>query len=180
MCESTCLYLFDGLLIVLYTPPWWYEKIMKTTSTSVGGGRSSQVVRPVLHQSNQIMKRIALLALQAKKSRDPSCKNEHLGEPLLTFMAFLSDRILDYTLSSLVSKDRQSLSLDDVEEFCSERLGFQKAATLSHTEESPPLLVAAPPSYYLSARSKCSFRQKQGPGGLHRIFSYRVKKQMKR
>ncbi|EZG50350.1 hypothetical protein GNI_126000 [Gregarina niphandrodes] len=73
---------------------------MHAPSGQPGGGNMGGQPRPLVQQSNQVVKRMALLGVQGKQLEHPELRREIVKEPSITYLAFTVDRLLDHILTT--------------------------------------------------------------------------------
>lgn len=95
-------------------------------SQGVPGPPAPRPVRPLMQQSNQFVKRLTLVGIHMKQAREPSLGSEVVKETLIQFFGFLTDRVLDYTLTTLsrAASQQDEMGIADIQQFCSDHLGY--------------------------------------------------------
>eukprot|EP01053_Blabericola_migrator_P007492 Blabericola_migrator_1__7491@NODE_3825_length_1484_cov_58_305575_g2372_i0_p3_GENE_NODE_3825_length_1484_cov_58_305575_g2372_i0NODE_3825_length_1484_cov_58_305575_g2372_i0_p3_ORF_typecomplete_len146_score19_23_NODE_3825_length_1484_cov_58_305575_g2372_i0148585 len=88
--------------------------------------------RPLMQQSNQFVKRLALAGIYMKQATDPSLASEGVKETLIQFFGYLTDRVLDYTFTTLTRNAPQSI--EEVRQFCSDHLGYDAPAHKANSQ----------------------------------------------
>eukprot|EP01055_Gregarina_sp_Pseudo9_P002482 Gregarina_sp_Pseudo_9__2481@NODE_2761_length_880_cov_12_980975_g2526_i0_p1_GENE_NODE_2761_length_880_cov_12_980975_g2526_i0NODE_2761_length_880_cov_12_980975_g2526_i0_p1_ORF_typecomplete_len154_score18_98_NODE_2761_length_880_cov_12_980975_g2526_i0261722 len=106
-----------------------------------GAAPAPRPVRPLMQQSNQFVKRLTLVGIHMKQASDPSLASESVKETLIQFFGYLTDRILDYTLTTLsrTASQQEEMGIEDVRHFCESFLGYASPATKDRTPSSQAL-----------------------------------------
>eukprot|EP01054_Gregarina_sp_Poly1_P006433 Gregarina_sp_Poly_1__6432@NODE_343_length_9409_cov_658_993470_g287_i0_p6_GENE_NODE_343_length_9409_cov_658_993470_g287_i0NODE_343_length_9409_cov_658_993470_g287_i0_p6_ORF_typecomplete_len157_score28_04FAS_N/PF17828_1/0_083_NODE_343_length_9409_cov_658_993470_g287_i048575327 len=88
--------------------------------------QAARPVRPLMQQSNQFVKRLTLIGIHMKQAHDSSLATENVKESLVQFLGYLTDRVLDYTLTTLskTAAQQEDVTIEDIQHFCSDYLGY--------------------------------------------------------
>eukprot|EP01057_Protomagalhaensia_wolfi_P003799 Protomagalhaensia_wolfi_Nauph_80__3798@NODE_384_length_2633_cov_84_411719_g290_i0_p3_GENE_NODE_384_length_2633_cov_84_411719_g290_i0NODE_384_length_2633_cov_84_411719_g290_i0_p3_ORF_typecomplete_len140_score15_22_NODE_384_length_2633_cov_84_411719_g290_i0105524 len=84
-----------------------------------------QRVRILVQQSNHYVKRLTLASIYMKQANEPALASETVKESLVHYFAYMTDRLLDYTFTSLTR--RSVTSLEEVKLFCQDCLAYESS-----------------------------------------------------